>query len=104
MIDVREIAGGATLRVRVRPRAPRDEVAGERDGALLVRLTAAPVEGAANDALVRVLSRRLGLPPSALRVAQGARARDKVVALTGLGPDEVRARLEPPAGPALGRR
>ena len=104
MIDVRETAGGATLRVRVRPRAPRDEVAGERDGALLVRLAAAPVEGAANEALLRLLSRRLGLPPSALRVAQGARGRDKVVALTGLGPDEVRARLQPATTPARERR
>jgi uncharacterized protein (TIGR00251 family) len=93
MIDVRETAGGASLRVRVSPRAPRDEAAGEREGALLVRLTAPPVDGAANAALLRFLARRLALPPSALTIAQGTKGRDKVVLVSGLAPGEVRARL-----------
>ena len=45
MLDIRDGDDGATLRVRVQPRAARDELAGERAGALVVRLTAAPVEG-----------------------------------------------------------
>jgi uncharacterized protein len=97
MIDVRQVAGGATLRVRVSPRASRDELAGERDGALVVRLTAPPVEGAANEALVRLLSRHLGLPPSSLSVARGARARDKVILVARAAAEDVRACLSDPA-------
>jgi uncharacterized protein (TIGR00251 family) len=93
MIEVRDVAGGATLRVRVSPRSPRDEVAGERDGALVVHLTAPPVEGKANAALVRFLARHLGIPPSALSVRQGAKGRDKVLLVAGARADEVRASL-----------
>lgn len=93
MIDVRATAGGATLRVRVSPRAPRDELAGERDGALVVRVTAPPLEGEANAAVVRLLARRLGLAPSTLSIARGSRGRDKVVLLAGIDPEDLRERL-----------
>jgi len=98
MIDMREAAGGVSLRVRVRPRAPRDELAGEKGGALVVRLTAPPVEGEANAALVRFLARALGLPASAVAIAQGARGRDKVLIVAGLRADDVRARLSAAGG------
>jgi hypothetical protein len=81
----------------VQPRAARDELAGERAGALVVRLTAAPVEGEANAALVRFLSRRLGRPASAFRLVRGAGARDKVLCVVGLSAAALRASLEPPA-------
>jgi uncharacterized protein (TIGR00251 family) len=93
MTYVRDVAGGATLRVRVSPRASRDEVAGERDGALVVRLTAPPVEGQANAALLRFLARRLGVAPSTLSVARGAKGRDKVLLIAGARADDVRASL-----------
>jgi uncharacterized protein (TIGR00251 family) len=93
MIEVREADGGSSLRVRVKPRAPRDEMAGEHDGALVVRLTAPPFEGQANAALVRFVARALGLAPSAVAIAQGAKGRDKVLLVTGLGIDTLRARL-----------
>jgi hypothetical protein len=93
MIDVREVADGTTVRVRVTPRAPRDELAGERDGALVVRLTAPPVDGEANAALVRFLARHLGLPPSSLTVARGAKGRDKVLLVSRARAEDVRARL-----------
>ena len=93
MIEVRDVAGGATLRVRVSPRASRDEVAGERDGALVVRLTAPPVEGQANAALLRFLARRLGVAPSTLSVARGAKGRDKVLLVAGARAEELRASL-----------
>jgi uncharacterized protein (TIGR00251 family) len=95
MIDVRAVAGGATLRVRVAPRSSRDALGGERDGALVVRLTAPPVEGAANVALVRFLARYLGLPPSSLSVAQGSRGRDKVILVAGAEAEDVRTALAP---------
>jgi uncharacterized protein len=97
MLDIRESNNGVTLRVRVQPRAPRDEVAGERTGALVVRLTAAPVGGEANAALVRFLARRLGRPASAFHLVRGAGSRDKVLRLEGLTAAALRAGLEPAA-------
>jgi len=82
-----------TLRVRVQPRAARDEVHGQRNGAVVVRLTAAPVDGQANEALVRFLGRRLGRPASAFRLLRGAGSRDKVVRVEGATADAVRAVL-----------
>ncbi|MQC17891.1 MAG: DUF167 domain-containing protein [Chloroflexi bacterium] len=59
----------ARITVRITPRASRDEVVGERDGLVLVRVTAPPVEGAANEALVRVLAKALGLPRGDVGIA-----------------------------------
>ncbi len=81
-----------TLRVRVQPRAARDGIAGVRDGVLQVRLTAPPVEGAANDALVKLLGRTLGIAPSRIEVMRGARGREKLLRIDGAGP-EIAARL-----------
>ena len=86
------------LPVLVKPRASREEVWGEREGALVVRLTAPPVEGEANAALCRLLGRVLGVAPSAVRILQGRSARRKRVLVAGLALAEVRARLEGPEG------
>jgi uncharacterized protein len=92
-LDVRDSDGGVTLRVRVQPRAAKEALGGERDGALVVRLTAPPVEGKANEALARFLGRALGVPPSAVRVVQGATGRDKRVAVAGVTAAAALARL-----------
>ena len=68
-----------TIEVRVIPRAKRDEVGGERAGRLLVRVTAAPVDGRANDAVRSVVAAHLGVRASDVEVVAGARARDKVL-------------------------
>jgi uncharacterized protein (TIGR00251 family) len=96
-LQLREGPQGVTLRVRVIPRSARDAIGGERDGALVVRLTAPPVEGAANDALVRALGRALGVAPSAVRVVSGERSRTKVVAVAGVDAAAVLRRLAPGA-------
>jgi len=93
-LDLRDAGGGITLRVRVQPRASRDGLSGEREGALVVRLTAPPVEGAANEALSRLLGKTLGVAPSAVRVVSGASGRNKVVSVAGLDAATARARLE----------
>jgi len=67
--------------VRVGPRAASNVVAGERDGALLVRVTAAPADGKANAAVVRVLAKALDVPPSEVRLVRGATTRIKVLSL-----------------------
>jgi len=87
------VAGGLTLRVRVKPRSSRDGVDGVRQGALVVRVTAAPVEGEANAALGRVLGRALDVAPSSVRILRGSSGRDKLVAVAGVSVLGARARL-----------
>lgn len=82
------------LRLRVTPRAATNAIVGWRaDGALGVRVTAPPVEGAANRAVEALLAEALGLPRVAVSVARGERGRDKLIQVTGLTLDEIRARL-----------
>ncbi len=73
--------------MRVVPRASRSEIVGEHDGALRVRLAAPPVEGAANEELVRVLSRALGLSRSAIEISAGHSSKLKTVRLLGSASD-----------------
>jgi uncharacterized protein (TIGR00251 family) len=85
--------------VRVQPRASRDAVTDEREGALVVRITAPPVEGEANAALARVLGQALGVPPSAIRLLSGQTGRRKRVQVLGVSVAEARERLEPLCSP-----
>ncbi len=73
--------------MRVVPRASRSEIVGEHDGALRVRIAAPPVEGAANEELVRVLSRALGLSRSAIEISAGHSSKLKTVRLLGSASD-----------------
>jgi uncharacterized protein (TIGR00251 family) len=83
----------ALIAVHVTPRASRDEVSGWREDELRVRLRAAPVEGAANEALRRFLAKQLGVAASAVEIVGGTAARHKRVRIEGLTEDDVRARL-----------
>jgi uncharacterized protein (TIGR00251 family) len=84
---------GALVRVRVQPRAARDEIVAWQGDALRMRVSAPPVDGEANAAVARVLARALGVAPSTVAVVRGERSRDKVLRVTGLSLDAVRARL-----------
>ena len=79
--------------VRVQPRASRDAIAGEFEGALKVRLTAPPVDDRANDSLRRFLAARLNIPFSAVRIAGGEKSRTKRIEIQGIEPGRVRALL-----------
>lgn len=85
-------AGDGVLRVgvRVQPRASRDGVKGVREGALEVSLTAPPVEGEANSALVAYLAKRLGVAKRDVRIVQGETGRNKVLELRGVSEAGVR--------------
>jgi uncharacterized protein (TIGR00251 family) len=85
----------ARIAVRVHPRAKRDEVV-ERDGVLIVRVTAAPAEGKANDAVRKLLAKRLGIAPSRVAVVRGASSRDKLVEVERMDVDVVRRKLARP--------
>jgi uncharacterized protein (TIGR00251 family) len=81
---------GATIEVRVIPRAKRTRVGGVRDGRLLVRVAAPPVEGKANSAVVAALAEALGVPKRSVEVVRGAGSRDKVVRVAGVAADAPR--------------
>jgi uncharacterized protein (TIGR00251 family) len=81
------------IRVRLTPRAARDDIAGWQDDTLRVRVAAPPVDGKANDALVRLLAGALGVPKSRIGIVSGATSRDKTVAIDGLSHDDVRRLL-----------
>lgn len=86
-------ATGVVLDVRVVPRARKTELGGTRQDALLVRVAAPPVDGAANELLVRFLSAALSVPVRSVRIVSGGTGRLKRLAIDGLGEAEVRARL-----------
>jgi len=85
---------GATLRVRVIPRARKNAITGWRDEALVVRLTAPPVGGAANKLLKRFLAKRLGIRPSDVEILRGEKARDKLLSVQRLSQAEVTQLLD----------
>jgi uncharacterized protein (TIGR00251 family) len=83
----------ADLAVRVQPRAKRDEIVGERDGRMLVRVAAPPVDGKANAGVCALIAKRAGVPKSAVSVVRGASSRDKVLRVEGIGSDALRRAL-----------
>jgi uncharacterized protein (TIGR00251 family) len=83
----------ALIHIRVIPRARRTEISGRRGDAILVRLAAPPVDGAANDALIAYLADRLGLPQRRITIARGATGRDKTLAVDGRTSADVARRL-----------
>lgn len=88
---LREERGRLLVALRVTPRAARDEMALDGD-VLRVRVTAPPAEGAANDAVIAQLARRLRLPKNSITLVRGAGSRDKLVAIEGLSAMEFRTR------------
>ena len=83
MIECFEKDGKLLFRVHVTPRASRSEIVGEHNGALRVRLAAPPVEGAANEELVRTLASAFGLPTRKVEIVSGHSSRVKQVRVTG---------------------
>ena len=81
------------LKIRIQPRSCRDGVVGEWDGAVLIRLKAAPLEGEANAALERFLADRLGVPRSRVRLVRGLSGRNKQVTVEGFSGGKLRQLL-----------
>jgi uncharacterized protein (TIGR00251 family) len=84
---------GTLLRLRVQPRASIACLDGLRDGYVRLRLTAPPVEGAANAACLAFLAKTLGISRAQLHLQAGGKSRDKLVHITGLTPAQVAAAL-----------
>jgi len=93
MLEIQERGGAAIFPVRVQPRASKDEIAGERGGALKVRLQAPAVENRANDALIEFLGRLLKTPKSAVRILSGYRSHTKRIEIRGVTGQQIQALL-----------
>ena len=86
MLDIAENAAAGTVifTVRVQPRASRDEIVGEMDGALKIRLQAPALENRANEALIEFLAHLLKTPKAAVRLLSGERSRIKRIEIRGV--------------------
>lgn len=93
MTAVVPTATGCRIRVRAQPRASRTEIAGLHGESLRVRIASPPVDGAANEALIRFLADRLGVPRRRITLLRGESGRDKTVAVEGVSASEAAARL-----------
>jgi hypothetical protein len=95
-VKITEKDGTVSFAVRVQPRASRDEIAGEYQDGLKIRLTAPPVDDRANEALRKFLAVRLNVPLAAVRIASGERSRTKCVEVRGVTAAMIRelARLD----------
>ena len=90
---VRASGDGVMLTVRVLPRASRNQVVGIEQGAIKIKLTAPPVEGAANAALIEFVAGWLGVRKSAVSIVSGEKARHKRVQVMGLAVEAVNKKL-----------
>lgn len=90
-LDVREHPNSVRFSVRVQPRAARSGMAGIYGRSLRVRISAPPVDGAANEALIELLAERLGVPRRDVSIVGGVASRSKVVEVRGVSAELVRS-------------
>jgi len=94
MIPIHETPHGVTFAVRVHPRAKRNRITGELGDALKVALTAPPIDGRANQACIEFFATLLNVSRSAVSIASGETSRNKVIRVTGVSAETVRAKIE----------
>lgn len=90
----RDKGGSVLLSIRVQPNSSKEGPGEVQNDALTIRLNAPPVEGRANEALIRFLSKRLAVAKSKVTIVQGKKGRNKLVTVEGLDPEEVMGRLQ----------
>ena len=90
---ITDTRGGAAIAVRVVPRAAKSEIAGIRDGAVLVRLNAPPVDGAANAELIEVIADALDVPKRAITITSGETSRKKTLRISGMSAASILTKL-----------
>ncbi|MBI5775578.1 MAG: YggU family protein [Verrucomicrobia bacterium] len=91
---LREVNGGVELAVKLQPRASREEISGAIGGELKIKVTAPPVDSAANEALVRLLAEKLNCPRGAVQLVRGQTSRHKTVRVAGMTAEVVAERLK----------
>jgi len=90
---VAERRSGDAVAIRVQPRGSRNEVVGERAGAIAVRVTAPPAEGRANAAVIELVASVAGVPRRKVELVRGERSREKLVRVVGMSAEQLRAAL-----------
>ncbi len=90
---IKETAEGITISVKIQPRASKNEVVGLHGNALKIRLTAPPVEGAANALLITFLSDKLDLPKQNFELIQGLTSRNKLIRVIGINKELILKKL-----------
>jgi uncharacterized protein len=89
----RIVSASATLSLRIQPRASKNGIIVMEDGSLKVRLTAPPVDGAANEALIKFLSSTFGIAKSQVEIVSGLTAKNKIVRISGVGHEDAMQKL-----------
>ena len=92
-MSITKTATGVRIDIRVAPRSSRDAVLGEHAGALKVALTAPPVDGEANAALIVFLAKKLGVAARQIRIVHGERGKTKLLEVEGVDEATAKARL-----------
>jgi len=85
--------GSVILSVRVQPRAPRTNIVGELGGALKIRLAAPPVDGKANEELIRFFAQIFNLPRKEIEIISGEKSRNKQLRINGISVDQIRREI-----------
>jgi uncharacterized protein len=93
MVLLRESKKGLTFDVQVIPHASRAEIAGAQEGVFKVKVTAPPVEGAANEACIKLLAGRLRLKKSQMEISSGAKSRRKTVLVRDVSRTELEMKI-----------
>ena len=93
MVWLRESKKGLTFDIQVIPHSSRAEIAGVQEGAFKVKVTAPPVEGAANEACIKLLARELGLKKSQMEISSGAKSRKKTVLVKDISKKELETKI-----------
>jgi uncharacterized protein len=94
-LQLRETVDGLEIRLHVQPRAKRCELSGIHNGALKLKVTAPPVDDAANRSILKFFSDLLDIPKSSLRIISGLKSRDKTLQAKGLSRNAFLARIKP---------
>src|SRR3954447_17409022 len=92
-LNLQERDGSVTFEVCVIPRSSKSEIVGELDGTLKIKLKAPPVDGAANDELVRLIAKELEMPQSSIEIVSGHSSKKKRVCVNGVSAYQIRAIL-----------
>ena len=93
MVLLRESKNGLTFDIHVIPHASRAEIVGAQEGALKIKVTAPPVEGAANKACIKLLAKELGLKKSRMEISSGAKSRKKTVMIKDISKTELETKI-----------
>ena len=93
MVFLRESKKGLTFDIHVIPHASRAEIVGVQDGAFKIKVTVPPVEGAANEACIKLLAKELGLKRSQLEIASGAKSRKKTIMVKNISKVELETKI-----------